>query len=245
MMQLMTRRCLLALVAATAFLTAGWTDALADDRVVAHTRSPDKKWEIRRTDIDAAAANNGVESDRAIVRAGTTKPLVELPLHVGGSDAADDETTVAWAPDSKRFAYNFRAGGRYESCVVYQLRNGRWKELRSLESKQTSAPLDRVQAAQLAALKLPDDTYRRRIWDTWQVTRWKNAETAELYVHSEESVIVKQADEEQLESLAAYFLFMIRFDENGKWKIAAAHEMSPEEVAARDAAAESGHKAED
>jgi hypothetical protein len=159
---------------------------------------------------------------------------VELPLHVGGSDAADKEASIVWAPDSKRFAYNFRAGGRYETTQVYQLTNGRWKELRSLESKATSAPLKRVQTAQLAELKLPKDTYRRRIWDTWEVTKWENAHTAILHANSIETVVVVKDGEEDLQELAAHFLFTIRFDEQGNWRVIKSHEMSAKEIQERE-----------
>ena len=228
------------LLSATAFLAAGWSHALADDRLIANSASPDKKWQIRRTTITEAAAENGVDSDRALVRAGTTKPLVKLPLHVGGSDAADEETSIVWAPDSKRFAYNYRAGGRYETTRVYQLRSGRWKELRSLEAKATSAPIDRVQAAQLAQLKLPTDTYRRRIWDSWKVTRWDDAQTAILYAYSSKTVVVEKDGKEDLEDLSAHLLFTIRFDERGDWRVIKSHEMSENEIKEADRGRESG-----
>ncbi|HEX8280983.1 MAG TPA: hypothetical protein VF551_06380 [Chthoniobacterales bacterium] len=222
------------LLSATAFLIVGSTWALADDRVIPGSASPDKKWQIRRTTITEEAAEKGVDSDRALVRAGSTRPIVKLPLHVGDSDAADEEATIVWAPDSKRFAYNYRAGGRYETTQVYQLRNGRWKELRSLESKATSAPLDRVQTAQLAELKLPKDANRRRIWDTWEVTKWEDARTAILYANSIETVLVKKAGEEELEELSAHFLFTMSFDEQGNWRVIKTHEMSAKEIQERE-----------
>jgi hypothetical protein len=215
-----------------------------DDRVTPNSASPDGKWVCRRPEIDEAAAQNGVSSDCAIVRAGTTKPVVELPLYVGAGVDSDKVCKVLWAPDSKRFAYNYRAGGRYESTNVYQLRDGKWSELRSLEADETSQPLKRVQTAQLRKHKLPEDTYRRRIWDTWEVTRWADAHTAILYVYSIKTVTLKEGDDEMAD-LAAHFLFTIRFDDRGKWRVIKAHQMSAKEVKARDAASERDNKVEE
>lgn len=232
-------------VSITALVTSGVMCLLADDRVVAKSASPDKKWELRHTEIDEAAAANGVDSDRALVRAGTKKPLVELPLHVGDGEAADRETRLLWAPDSKRFAYNYRAGGRYETTNVYQLRNGKWTELRSLESKETSTPLKRAQSAQLAELKLPEDTDRRRIWDSWQVTRWEDARTAVLYAHSIEHITTQKDDDEEIRDLEAHFVFTIRFDDRGKWRVIKTHQMSEKEVAAQNASTDTDESEEE
>jgi len=224
----------LRLSSVTALLAAGVMCASADDRVTASASSPDKQWECRRTEIDQAAAENGVSSDCAIVRAGTTKPVVELPLHVGASADPDEVCAVLWAPDSKRFAYNYRAGGRYQTTNVYQLRDGKWTELRSLEADETSEPLDGVQTAQLRKHKLPKDTRRRRIWDTWEVTRWADARTAILYVFSNEAATAENGDGEMVD-LAAHFLFTIRFDERGNWRVIRTHQMSEKEVEERNA----------
>ena len=224
------------LFAAAAFLVSAAVCLSADEWVIPDSASPDGKWECRRTEIDEAMAEKGVDTDRAIVRAGTTERVVELPLTVGGQ--GNDEPCVLWAPDSKRFAYNLRAGGRYNTTQVYQLRNGKWIELRSLESEETTAPLDRVQTAQLRKLGVPKDSHRRRIWDTWEVRRWIDARTAMLYVHSVETVLVKKKEEEEIVELAAHFLFTIRFDERGNWKIIKSHRMSDKEVEEQNAPAE-------
>ena len=198
-----------------------------DPRMIPDSASPDGKWVCRRTEIDESAAENGVDSTLGIVRAGTKKVAVELPISLGSNDA---DVNIIWAPDSKRFAYNFRAGGRYNTTQVYQLRDGKWVELESLESEETSEPLNRVQSAELTKLGLPEDTHRRRIWDSWEVRKWNDARTAVLYTYSAETVMVKEKGEDELADLSAHFLFTIKFDERGNWKITKTHQMSEEEV---------------
>ena len=164
------------------------------------------------------------------MRAGTKRPAVELPSHVGADADPDEVCTVLWAPDSKRFAYNYRAGGRYQTTSVYQLRSGKWTELRSLEADETSEPLNRAQTAQLRKHRLPKDSYRRRIWDSWEITRWADARTAILYAYSSEAVTRQDGDGEMVD-LAAHFLFTIRFDERGNWRVIESHKMSKKEIA--------------
>ena len=223
------------LLAVTALVVVAVMCASADAGVMAKARSPDKKWECRRTKIDEAAAGNG--SECAVVRAGTTKPVVELPSHEGANVDPDEVCTVLWAPDSKRFAYNYGAGGRYGTTNVYQLRDGKWTELRSLEADETSEPLDRAQTKQLREHKLPEDTRRRRIWNSWEVTKWADARTAILYVFLREAATPQNGDGETLD-LAAHFLFTIRFDERGNWRVIKTHQMSRKEVKAWNASSE-------
>lgn len=132
-----------------------------------------------------------------------------------------------WAPDSKRFAYNCRLGGRYESTELYQLRNGKWVKLRSPENEETTRPLDRAKAKQIGDLKLPADVYQRRIWDTWRVRNWLDANTAILYVQSTRTVPLSDEEDPETSDIKTDFLFT---DDSGKWKIIKTHEMTNEEV---------------
>ena len=244
-MQYLASQCL-RLVTAVAFVATGAAATAADpdeenERVTPNSVSPDGRWECRRTEFDEAAADN--EGDCAVVKAGTAEPVVKLPSYIGNVDR-DEVCTVLWAPDSQRFAYNYRAGGRYETTSVYQLRDGQWEELRSLEADETSKPLNRAQTAQLRKHKLPVDTHRRRIWDTWEVTRWADARTAMLYVYSNEAVTTKDGEGDMVD-LAAHFLFTIRFDERGNWRVIKSHQMSAKEVEARNAASDGDNTLEE
>jgi hypothetical protein len=46
----------------------------------------------------------------------------------------------------------------------------------------------------------------------------------------------KQGDEEEIFDLSAHFLFTIRFDEQGKWRVIKTHRMTEEEVKAKTSA---------
>jgi DNA-binding beta-propeller fold protein YncE len=187
--------------------------------------SPDKQWEYRCSDAGEGAG---------IVKAGTTEAGLDLSENVPPQWA--NEARVVWAPDSKRFALNYRAGGRYNATALYQLRGDKWVELRSPED-DTSRLLKRAQAAQFAKMHLPKKTYQRRIWDTWKVRKWTDANTAILYAFSDRSLMFNSdlsmnEERSELGDLVANFLFTLKFDAAGNWKIVKAHQMSDKEAEA-------------
>jgi hypothetical protein len=62
--------------------------------------SPAKKWEYRIVNGDTVA----------LARAGEEKPAIELSQ---GEGLKVESGKLVWAPDSRRFAFNLRAGGKY------------------------------------------------------------------------------------------------------------------------------------
>jgi hypothetical protein len=124
-----------------------------------------------------------------------------------------------------RFAFNYRAGGRYVTTALYELRSGRWKLLRSPE-EEASQTLERAKAAQIREAKLPANIYQRRIWDTFRVIEWPDARTALLYAYSITAVPVSEKDTSDIE---AYYLFTLKFDGNRHWRISNAKKLSAEE----------------
>jgi hypothetical protein len=142
-----------------------------------------------------------------------------------GARSFVEEANLVWAPDSKRFAFNYRAGGRYVTTALYELRSGRWKRLRS-PGKEASHTLERAKEAQIREAKLPADIYQRRIWDTFRVIEWPDARTALLYAYSIRAVPVSEEDTSDIE---AYYLFTLKFDVNGHWRIMNAKKLSAEE----------------
>jgi sugar lactone lactonase YvrE len=173
--------------------------------------SPDKQWDYQCSGGERAG----------IVKAGTTEVVLDLSEDVLPDWCNGAE--VVWAPDSKRFALNYQAGGRYNTTAVYQLRDDKWVALRSPETDETTKPLERAQSVQLRKMHLPKNTYQRRIWDTWKVRKWTDANTAILYADSQRSV----SDKGDLE---AHFLFTLKFDADGNWKIVKTHQMSEKEI---------------
>jgi len=174
--------------------------------------SPDKQWEYEC-----------VEYPR-IVKAGTIQVVLDLDqeLKVNGPDRRVAD--LLWAPDSKRFAFNYIAAHAhdttYETVALYQLRGDKWVALQSPVDKAS----ERAQLAQLAEKYLPKNSYRRRFLDsspeddTLKVRKWADANTAILYAYS-------QTDEGQ-----GAVLFTMKFDAEGNWKIVKTHRLSEKEL---------------
>jgi len=174
--------------------------------------SPDKQWEYEC-----------VKYPR-IVKAGTTQLVLDLDqeLKVNGPDRRVAD--LLWAPDSKRFAFNYIAAHAhdttYETVALYQLRGDKWVALHSPVDKAS----ERAQLAQLAEKYLPKNSYRRRFLDsspeddTLTVRKWADANTAILFAYS-------QTDEEQ-----GAVLFTMKFDAEGNWKIVKTHRLSKKEL---------------
>jgi hypothetical protein len=172
--------------------------------------SPDKQWEYRCVD------GHWPE----IVKAGTTQVVLDLSKDQSALEATEAE--VVWAPDSKRFAFNYSPPHvphtSYETIALYQLSVDQWVELGS-PVDETS---ERTQLAQLAKERLPKTDPRR---DILRVRNWNDANTAILYAYSD-SVRVGSGSR----SSEASFLFTLKFDAEGNSKIVKTQQMSDQEV---------------
>jgi hypothetical protein len=112
--------------------------------------------------------------------------LVSLPSGDTLADLTDQfmqGVTVEWAPDSSKVAANGRAGGRYETCVIYQRTEEGLTELPAPE-EAIGELLEQAIAAVRKNKKVPGNAYQRRIWDTFAVRKWIDDNTIELLVHS-------------------------------------------------------------
>ena len=137
-----------------------------------------------------------------------------------------NQTEVIWAPDSKRFACNYAPvhahHTRVEFVAFYQLRDGEWAALHSPSDIKT----EDLQLAQLGKGHLPKDFNPRRCAsdnDVLKVRKWTDANTAILYA----PCYGRTSGE-----LEAGFLFTLKFDDAGKWKIVDTHRMSKKELGA-------------
>lgn len=125
--------------------------------------SPDKNWEYR------------VVNDTAVlVKAGDDKPAVELSEP---SESLKTETgKLVWAPDSRRFAFNYRSGGKYYTFDLYELAGTTWKKLPDVTD--TDAPvmrlIERSKRQQLKRLGAKKDANPNSVMETWRVRRWLN-----------------------------------------------------------------------
>jgi hypothetical protein len=170
----------------------------AQEKVPKNSVSPDGKWEFRLIDSAAESANEPPTRSLALVKAGTA----EASLVYKGPEALK----AVWAPNSKRFALNARAG-RQIIGELYQLRDDQWIKLRSLEEdKQFWRKLD-------------SGTHgcERNIWNDLIIQKWLDPNTAVLYACS------------ICTNVEAHFLFTLGFDGAGQWRITKTHKMSTKE----------------
>ena len=105
------------------------------------SRSPDGKWEYRLIEPEGQQSGDQIP---VIVKADTDDLAVKLPEDALNSFV--DAANVVWSPDSKRFAFNYRAGSRYVTTKLYEMRRGKWQRLPSPE-KEVSHTLDKARTA--------------------------------------------------------------------------------------------------
>lgn len=167
--------------------------------------SPDKKWEYKGTEI---------------LNVATGQVVLDLDKEL---DLYGPEMGIVWAPDSKRFGLNYSPlhahHTTYQKVAFYQLRDDKWVTLHS-----PAAELEPSQLLQ-PPLKsnLPKSFNARRCapaWDEVKLRTWTDANTAILYAPC-------YGDSRDLKTA---FLFTLRFDEAGNWKIVKTHQMSKKEL---------------
>jgi hypothetical protein len=178
--------------------------------------SSDKKWEYVGGD------------DPKIFKAGTN----DVALHL--SDQGPGE--VVWAPDSKRFAFNY-GPGRTHQTLVYQLRDDRWVALDfpgdndELEKQPNDIVAGQLKKEGLSEKKLEKQgKFLRLIWSTEKVDRWVDSNTAIVHVSLQQVVARRDAPGEMDNGYGADLLFTLKFDLSGNWKIVKTHRMSEKEV---------------
>ena len=165
--------------------------------------SPDKKWEFV----------GGTEPQ--ILNAATKQVVLGIDKRDGA---------VAWAPDSKRFGFNYGVSGRrgyvFKSVAFYELRGDKWQELGSPTDETSDSQLVQLLKEQPAKKFNSQDCSSNS--DVLELREWTDANTAILYApcYRRDSEKVKTA-----------FLFTLKFDAAGKWKFAKTYQMSDKEVA--------------
>src|SRR6266700_3478997 len=181
--------------------------------------SPDKKWEYVG------------ENKPKIVEAGTNKVALDLSDQPAGNDFRS--ATVVWAPDSKRFAFNYGQQLK-QGTSLYQLSGDEWKALGSPDDK-ISEILQEAIAAQLKPKGLSKENLSRQkeslrsVWWTPKVINWEDSNTARMYA-SLRQVIALGDNPEMGDGFTANLLFTIKFDDGGNWKILKPYSMLQKEV---------------
>jgi hypothetical protein len=179
--------------------------------------SPDKKWEYR------CVAYYDSECLPQVVKAGTTEVVVNLDqdLEVSGSESNDAQ--IFWTPDSKRFAFNYSPvhahHTQFETVTFYQLNADKWVQLPSSVEQTERSQLEELARKHLLKGLNPHTCAPDR--DILKVRKWTDANTAILY-----APCYGRASG-QLETA---FLFTVKFDDAGHWKIVKTRRMSSKEV---------------
>ncbi len=167
--------------------------------------SPDKQWEYKRGEI---------------VKAGATQVVLDLDQEL---EVYGPESEILWSPDSKRFGFNYSPlhahHTTYEKAAFYQLRGDKWVALHQ--------PSDALQPSQLLQPPLKDHLPKgfnprhcAPEWDELRLRTWSDANTAILYA----PCYGRSRD------LKTAFLFTLKFDDAGNWKIIKTHQMSKKEL---------------
>src|SRR5439155_238110 len=170
----------------------------ASDRI-----SPDKKWEYQPD-----------ESQPKITSAGTNEVALDLSDQTGGNGFGS--ATVIWAPDSKRFAFNY-GQGRSHSTSLYQLRGDEWKALKSPDD-EVSDITDKLIAAQLKRKGLSEKKlskekkYLRLISWTPKVINWEDSNTADLYASLQQVIALRDDPGEMSDGFSSDLLVTLKFD---------------------------------
>ena len=174
--------------------------------------SSDNKWEFSVDD----------EGNGRLIKTGTTDMAMELSLPCGPARGACHEPI--WAPDSKRFAFNW-GQGRTRECTFYQLSGDQWKDLEQLQFDQLAELLNKKIAVQVKKRGLPPITNLRLISDTLAAHHWIDSDTAVVFTSLSEVV----REDTEIGFSAAY-LCTVKFAPTGAWKLVKTRELSDKEA---------------
>jgi len=186
--------------------------------------SPDKKWEYKPATNDLGPQ---------IVKMGTNDSAGDLSACDIGS--CGDDASVLWAPDSRRVAFHW-GQGRTHSTSFYQLRDDQWAALDPQPDDKISDRLENDITAQLKRSGKSEEKlekkglYLRYIWGATEADRWIDANTCLLYAGDHKIIAERDDPGEMSDGFGADFLFTLKFDEAGNWKIVNTRRMSEKEV---------------
>jgi hypothetical protein len=176
--------------------------------------APDSNGFALLTKVEGHPRLQGVD---VYFRSGETFQKIEMP----DLPDANIAKKVVWAPDSKRFAFNYIIYSHridYETVAFYQLRGDKWVALHSLVDEGS----EHSQLTQLAKKYSPKNTYgggdSSLVRDVLETRSWTDANTVILNAYSE------------TDGGEAGALFTLKFDDAGKWKIIKTHQMSKKEL---------------
>ena len=188
---------------------------IADDND--NSLSPDKQWRYECVDGHWPEIHKTSTAERALDLMGDDRSVP----HPNGRE-------VVWAPDSKRFAFNYgpptAPHSTYVTTAFYQLRGEDWVLLHSPINEESSEE----SFAELAK-HLPKGVRSPRLWRddpnrvVFKMRNWTDADTAILYVYS-------AGTSNGAGDSPTAFLFTLKFDAEGKSKIVNAQKVPTKDI---------------
>jgi hypothetical protein len=197
-------------------LAVGFAARAQDGEIAAHFakfNSPDKRFAVRATEED------GMVSRIEVIEVANGRSVADLSEDIMLSETQSVE--VLWAKDSKKFAVNFRAGGRYETTSFHRWEKDGFFAMGSPEEVLYDTIVLPARKRELESAGKPADTYLRRIWDDWRTVKWIDANTVEIHGDSTAAYYV---DDEPID-IAVGINATVKFDAKGKPEILKAVEV--------------------
>jgi hypothetical protein len=150
-----------------------------------------------------------------------------------GENLRLESAKLVWAPDSRRFALNYRSGGKFHACDLYELTDANWKKLPSLVdgAKTVDGIVKRSLARQLKRIRSKNGPMNS-VMTVWGVGRWTDNDTFEAHVSDQRRVNVSKSkdEDEDWEYFGTAVSFKGKCDNRGGWKVIASHELSDAET---------------
>ena len=185
--------------------------------------SPDKKWEYD--------CPQSIEYECApeVLNAGTGETVVDLDGDLNVYGKYSKRSSIEWAPDSKRFAFNFSQPAAHAFCetiAFYELHGDKWELLESLAKPNSiSKTISKAINGALAVERTKKHLKAKATSATEIVAKvheWTDPDTAIVYAYEEDG-------EETGKTVRGDFLFTLKFDEAGKLKVVKTQQLSEEE----------------
>jgi hypothetical protein len=195
----------------------------AEHQSAAKKLSPDGKWKYDcRESIK-------YECLAELVNAATNEVVVNLDGDLDVYGKYSKRSNLVWAPDSKRFAFNFPGAAShafYETVAFYQLRGDQWVLLQSLaKPSPVSKAISKVIDGRLASERTRKHLAAKSTSASDIVTKvheWSDPTTAIIYSYEEDGAASG-------ETVRADFLFTVKIDDAGKLKLVKTEQLSEEE----------------
>jgi len=140
----------------------------------------------------------------------------------------NDSLTCVWAPDSRHFALNARAGARYDSTQQFEWTGEKFRKMPDAELPLLTR-IDADRKAQVKAAKLSSDIHPTRVWDGYTTLRWKDEQTILVSATSIRNYLVSH---DEMKSITSTFTFTLKLSDQGRWKVIAQGPPPPKETPA-------------